>query len=200
MPRCFGGSAAHLAPPSSDGGLGGRLLQNLLRRALALLLSLLVFGPALGNQTVNGITINEDLPQARRGVAYSYTTPVISGGTAPYSFSLSGPSTLPLRLTLSSAGLVSGVISCSAGNGNHGQDVSVTDSSASPIVASFHRQQGPQDQRDSRPGGHLRHVDDRTASDAANDGGQSVGSDRLPPRVDWVRTPMRSRAARYPRA
>ena len=93
--------------------------------------------PALANQTVNGITINEDLDQARRGVAYSYTVPVISGGTAPYTFSLIGPSVLPIRLTLAANGTLTGVISCNVANGSYRQDVRVTDSSASPIVADF---------------------------------------------------------------
>jgi hypothetical protein len=113
-----------------------------LRWCFALLLALMAPLAANANQTVNGITINENLPQARRGVAYSHTVPVLSGGTAPYSFALSGPSTLPLKLTMTSAGLVSGVISCNVGNGNYGQDITVTDSSAVPIVATFSGNKG----------------------------------------------------------
>ena len=139
--RCFGGRAGLTSGPSVSGRLRARLLPWL-REAVVLMLPLLVVGSALANQTVNGITINEDLPQALRGVAYSHTIPVISGGTAPHSFSLSGPSTLPARLTLSSAGLVSGVISCNASAANYSQDVTVTDASALPVVAAFTGSQG----------------------------------------------------------
>jgi Putative Ig domain len=121
----------------SSTALGTSCLAAVMRWTLAVLLGLMVVVPAHALQTENGITINEDLPQARRGVAYSHTIPVVSGGTAPYFFTLSGPSTLPIRLTLSASGLVSGVISCNVGNGNYGQNVTVTDSSAVPIVATF---------------------------------------------------------------
>ncbi len=128
--------------PLSSTALGTPSLSAVMRWALGVLLGLVVVLPAHANQTVNDITIDEDLPQARRGVAYSHTIPVLSGGTAPYSFVLSGPSTLPIRLTLSPSGLVSGVISCNVGNGNYGQDVTVTDSSAVPIVATFSGNKG----------------------------------------------------------
>ena len=100
-------------------------------------LALLIAVSSHATQTVNGITINEDLDQARRGVAYNYTIPVISGGTAPYTFALIGPSVLPIRLVLAPNGNLSGVISCNVSNGNYRQDVRVTDSSAIPIVADF---------------------------------------------------------------
>ncbi len=109
-----------------------------MRQAVATLLLLVAAIPALATQTVNGITINEDLDQARRGVAYNYTVPVISGGTAPYTFSLIGPSVLPIRLTLAANGNLSGVISCNVANGNYKQDVRVTDSSALAHRRGFH--------------------------------------------------------------
>jgi hypothetical protein len=84
---------------------------------------------------VNGITINENLPQAERGTVYSHTI-VATGRTAPYTFSLIGTG-LPSRLTLSPSGVLSGVISCSQGNGNSRQDIRVTDSSIPPFVADF---------------------------------------------------------------
>ncbi|HQR21874.1 MAG TPA: putative Ig domain-containing protein [Burkholderiaceae bacterium] len=106
-------------------------------RALIALFAVFVTLPAQATQTINGITIDENLPQARRGVAYSYTIPVPSGGTAPYAFSLIGPSVLPIRLTMAANGQLTGIISCNVANGSYRQDVRVTDSSAVPIVADF---------------------------------------------------------------
>ncbi len=102
-----------------------------------MLSALMVTHSTFATQTVNGITIDEDLPQARRGVTYTHTIP-ISGGTGPYTVTILNGPTLPLRLTVSAVGVVSGVISCNAGNGNFGQDIRITDSSApTPIVADF---------------------------------------------------------------
>ena len=117
-----------------------------LQHAFWLLLCVLValsHAPAWATQTVNGITIDEDLLSAQRGVTYSQTIP-ISGGTGPYTVTiLNPPSALPPSLTLSAAGVVSGVISCSAANGNNKQDIRVTDSSSpTPIVADFTANKG----------------------------------------------------------
>jgi len=125
--------------PKSTFTIFARGLSGFVGRALPVLLSLVLLGSALAKEEeVNGITIDTALSQARRGVAYSHTVPVISGGTAPYTFALSGGLTLPPNLNLSSSGLVSGVISCKPQtNGNYGQDITVTDSSSTPIVATF---------------------------------------------------------------
>ena len=129
-------------PSNPSGGSCAGRLSHFVRSAFAAILLLVAALPALALQTVNGITINEDLDQARRGVAYNYTIPVISGGTAPYTFSLIGSSVLPIRLTLAANGNLSGVISCNVANGNYRQDVRVTDSSALPVVADFTSNKG----------------------------------------------------------
>ena len=129
-------------PSNPSGGSCAGRLAHFVRSAFAAILLLVAALPALALQTVNGITINEDLDQARRGVAYNYTIPVISGGTAPYTLSLIGSSVLPIRLTLAANGNLSGVISCNVANGNYRQDVRVTDSSALPVVADFTSNKG----------------------------------------------------------
>ncbi len=104
--------------------------------SFVLLLALLAPVASHATQTVNGITINEDVPQAERGTVYSHTI-VPTGRTAPYTFALIGASGLPLRLTLSPGGVLSGVISCAEKNGTNKQDIRITDSSGSPFIADF---------------------------------------------------------------
>src|SRR4030095_4184924 len=110
-------------------------------------LLLILFGvlhslTAHASQTVNGITIDENLPQARRGVTYSYNIP-ISGGTGPYTVTVLNGATLPQHLVLGSTGSITGVISCNESNGNTKQDIRVTDSSSpTPIVADFTSNKG----------------------------------------------------------
>ena len=74
--------------------------------------------------------------QPQRGVAYSHTI-TVTGGTAPYTFALVAPIDIPNNLTLSAGGTLSGAISCNEANGNNRQIITITDSSASPIVATF---------------------------------------------------------------
>src|SRR5512139_451205 len=102
-------------------------------RSFVLLLASLAPVASQAIQTVNGITINEDVPQAERGTVYSHTI-VPTGRTAPYTFALIGASGLPLRLTLSPGGVLSGVISCAEKNGTNKQDIRITDSSGSPFI------------------------------------------------------------------
>jgi hypothetical protein len=103
---------------------------------LAICLVLIAVAVPAFAATVNGITINESLPSVQRGTAYSHTI-AVSGGTAPYTFSLNGVLTLPANLTLSASGTVSGVLSCGAANGTNRQAITITDSSTPPIVADF---------------------------------------------------------------
>ena len=111
----------------SVAGLGaarGRFAGLAARASATFVLALfcLVLGatPAVANPaTVNGITAETTLPQATRGVAYSYTI-VPTGGTGggPYTFALINGTTLPLGLTLSSGGVISGTVDCGQANGN----------------------------------------------------------------------------------
>ncbi|HYM79034.1 MAG TPA: Ig-like domain-containing protein [Candidatus Dormibacteraeota bacterium] len=68
------------------------------------------------------------LPQATQSAAYQYTL-ATSGGTGPYSWTLANGSTLPLGLTLSNAGVISGTLDPSVATGNYTFTVKVTDSS-----------------------------------------------------------------------
>ncbi|MFZ9127310.1 MAG: putative Ig domain-containing protein, partial [Steroidobacteraceae bacterium] len=107
------------------------------RLAGALLVAVLgvaaLAGPAqAANRTVNGITIDTDLPTAQRGVPYDFTVAPTGGGGAPYSFEvLAG--TPPPGITFNSDGRVFGV-SCGL-NGPYSLDVRVT--SATGTVAEF---------------------------------------------------------------
>jgi hypothetical protein len=76
---------------------------------VAVIVATLVAGPALAvTKTVNGISLDINMPQAQRGVQYSYQLSP-SGRTAPYTFTiLSGA--LPAAFTMSSSGLVTGSI------------------------------------------------------------------------------------------
>ena len=109
---------------------------------LLILFGLLTSVSTHATQTINGITIDENLPQARRGVSYSYSVP-ISGGTGPYTVTILGSNTLPAHLVIAAGGTITGVISCNAANGSNKQDIRVTDSSSpTPIVADFTSNKG----------------------------------------------------------
>lgn len=87
--------------------------------------------PALaGSATSGGMTINDlSLPAAQRGVAYSFDIKDrLSGGTPSYTFALTSGS-LPTSLSLSTAGVLSGV-SCDNTNGSFPFTVTITDGNA----------------------------------------------------------------------
>ena len=67
------------------------------------------------------------LPQATKSSAYQAALSAI-GGTAPYTWSLTAGSHLPLGLTLSSAGVISGTLDTSVGTGANQFTVQVMDS------------------------------------------------------------------------
>ena len=92
--------------------------------ALILVAVTLSAGPALAvTKTVNSISLDINMPQAQRGVQYSYQL-APSGRTAPYTFQiLSGA--LPAAFTMSSSGLVTGV-NCVSTNGSYNVAVRVT--------------------------------------------------------------------------
>ena len=89
----------------------------------------------------NGVTLNGNgvaspalnistattLPQATKSSAYQATLSA-TAGTAPYTFSLAAGSNLPLGLTLSSAGVISGTLDPSVGTGANQFTVQVMDS------------------------------------------------------------------------
>ncbi|MEO8186475.1 MAG: putative Ig domain-containing protein, partial [Burkholderiaceae bacterium] len=134
-------------------GYASRLIRCVRASVLLFMAALAASFSVSATQTVNGITIDEDLPQARRGVAYSHTIP-ISGGIGPYTVTILNGPTLPLRLIISPSGVVSGVISCNESNGNKGQDIRVTDSSSpTPIVADFLGNKGLKIQVTAGPAG-----------------------------------------------
>ena len=83
-----------------------------------------IAGPALAvTKTVNGISLDINMPQAQRGVQYSFQLSP-SGRTAPYTFQiLSGA--LPAAFSMSSTGLVTGV-NCVSTNGSYNVAVRVT--------------------------------------------------------------------------
>ncbi len=83
-----------------------------------------IAGPALAvTKTVNGISLDINMPQAQRGVQYAFQL-APSGRTAPYTFQiLSGA--LPAAFSMSSAGLVTGV-NCVSTNGTYNVAVRVT--------------------------------------------------------------------------
>lgn len=110
---------------------------NYIKRALLKSLSMLIFlaGVTLSgyagaqSKTVNGINISDvSVPQAQRGVEYSYDLSTITSGSAnaapPYTYSLI-QGALPSGLVLSSAGVISGV-NCLSVNGSNPFGVSVT--------------------------------------------------------------------------
>src|SRR4030095_11305631 len=71
-----------------------RTLSAVARRLGVTPLAALALAPAFANPT-----IDEALTQARRGVAYDSTVAVISGGTAPYTFTLNEASPLLSGIT-----------------------------------------------------------------------------------------------------
>ena len=89
----------------------------------------------------NGVTLNGNgvaatalevststtLPQATKSSAYQATL-AAGGGTGPYTWSLAAGSSLPLGLTLSSAGVISGTLDPSVGTGAYQFTVQVMDS------------------------------------------------------------------------
>ena len=113
---------------------------QLLQHAFWLLLCVLVAlgsAPALAIQTINGITIDEDLPSATRGT-YIATPCRSAAELVPIRSWPCQVATFPQHLTVSSSGVVSGTVSCIGTNGSKGQDIRVTDSSSpTPIVADF---------------------------------------------------------------
>jgi hypothetical protein len=67
------------------------------------------------------------LPQATKSSAYQAMLAAV-GGTGPYTWSLAAGSSLPLGLTLSSAGLISGTLDSSVANGGYQFTVQAMDS------------------------------------------------------------------------
>ena len=70
------------------------------------------------------------LPQATQKAAYQATL-AATGGTGPYSWSLTGGQSLPSGLVLSSSGVISGTLASSVATGNYNFTVKVTDSTSS---------------------------------------------------------------------
>ncbi len=81
------------------------------------------------------ISTSSTLPQATQSSAYQATL-ATSGGTGPYTWSLAGGSTLPLGLTLSTSGVISGTLDPSVTTGNYSFTVQVTDSSTGSTASS----------------------------------------------------------------
>lgn len=109
-----------------------------LLKVFVLLLAVLGFqmtAQAASFHTINGITADTTLPNGQNGVAYSYQIQPTGTGTAagPYTFELIGGA-LPLGLTISPSGLISG-ISCEKSNGSH--DFSLRITAAGGAVAEF---------------------------------------------------------------
>jgi len=75
------------------------------------------------------VATSPTLPQATQNAAYRATL-TTSAGTGPFSWSLASGSTLPLGLSLSSAGLISGTLDSSVGAGNYTFTVQVSDSTS----------------------------------------------------------------------
>lgn len=97
--------------------------------ACLMAISVLAQSARAGSGTSGGMTISDlSLPQAQRGVQYSFDINTrLSGGTGPYTFTLtpsSGP--LPDLFSLSSSGVVSGV-NCTSTNGNYPFQIAITD-------------------------------------------------------------------------
>ena len=119
---------------------------NNIKHSLLSLLTILIVVTGFGvggyataqSKTVNGITISDvTVPQAQRGVEYSFDLTTITSGTGtaapPYTYSLA-QGTLPSGLVLSSSGVISGV-NCVSTNGVNPFGVRVT--SALGVVADF---------------------------------------------------------------
>ena len=127
--------------------LGRRAAQLLL--VLSAVLAALGATPALAvSKTVNGITVDVNLPQAQRGVDYSFQI-APTGQTSPYTFQiLSGA--LPAGFKLSASGLVTGV-NCTSANGSFNFDVRIT--GANGQTADFVGNQGFSINMTAGPGG-----------------------------------------------
>lgn len=81
------------------------------------------------------ISNNPILPQATQSAAYLVNL-ATSGGTGPYTWSVAGGSTLPLGLTLSPSGVLSGTLDPSVAVGNYTFTVQVTDSTTASTDSS----------------------------------------------------------------
>jgi len=96
--------------------------------------------------TALDISTSTTLPQASKSSAYQATLTAV-GGTGPYTWSLQAGSTLPLGLTLSSAGVISGTLDSSVGTGGNQFTVQVMDSlgaiSTSKVTISVFSNPGP---------------------------------------------------------
>jgi hypothetical protein len=106
-----------------------RKTMNALAQVLILILSLLAFQTqalASSTHTINGITVDTNLPNGQNGSQYSYQIQPTGTGTAagPYTFQLIGGA-LPLGLTISPSGLITG-ISCEHTNGAHEFELRIT--------------------------------------------------------------------------
>jgi uncharacterized protein YhjY with autotransporter beta-barrel domain len=94
---------------------------------------LLAATPALAvNKTVNGITVDVNLPQAQRGVPYSFQITPSAGPGGPYTYAVTAGA-LPVGLHVSSSGLVTGV-NCVNANGTFPFDLRIT---SGATVANF---------------------------------------------------------------
>ena len=91
----------------------------------------------------NGIAANSlvistfpTLPQATQNAAYDVTL-TASGGVGPYSWSLAAGSTLPLGLSLSSTGVISGTFASSVNTGTYTFTIQVTDTSTNATASTL---------------------------------------------------------------
>ena len=82
------------------------------------------------------ISSSPTLPQATQSAAYRATL-ATSGGVGPYTWSLPSGSTLPLGLTLSSSGVLSGTLDPSVAAGNYTFTVQVTDTSNGKVASTL---------------------------------------------------------------
>ncbi|WP_343699564.1 putative Ig domain-containing protein [Caulobacter sp.] len=105
---------------------GSATWRPILRAWMALLVTVvtLMAGPAMAAvKSVNGISLEINMPQAQRGVSYSFQL-APTGQTSPYTFQILSGS-LPAAFTMSSGGLVTGV-NCVSSNGSYPVSVRVT--------------------------------------------------------------------------
>jgi hypothetical protein len=81
------------------------------------------------------ISTSPTLPQATQKAAYQATL-ATSGGTGPFTWKVSSGS-LPSGLSLSSAGVISGTLNSSVGNGSYSFTIQATDSAKTTTSATF---------------------------------------------------------------
>lgn len=81
------------------------------------------------------ISTSSTLPQATQSAVYQ-TTLAASGGTGGYTWALASGSTLPLGLTLSSSGVISGTVASTVATGNYTFTVKATDTSSGSTASS----------------------------------------------------------------